>query len=340
MPFPRGVLLLSLRAMQIVQPTAMAALAGTLLWFLAFPGAAPVHAASLGVTTAGEPTRWTVSYQGKPVLVYRADPRQFKPYVEQLATVNGYGILRNTAADHLHHHALMYGITVNGLNFWEEASGSGVQKVVATTGPETFTTANLPGARLTQLIYWVAPEDAFLPNTNTAPLLIERRTLRLVVNPQDRATALHWQSTFQVGTKTNSVTLTGTTYHGLGLRFLKELDPVAVHLNSAGFVNLPDKRQDVSSHPWAAVQFLSPENPATLAIFGSPANRGGDPVFFAMNTPFAYLSATQGLDKQPLTYKTGDTFTLDYLVTLHPEVQSADALENVGRQWNKALGGR
>jgi len=40
---------------------------------------------------------------------------------------------------------------------------------------------------------------------------------------------------FEVGIRTNVVTLTGANYHGLGMRFLQELDPLAVHLASEGF---------------------------------------------------------------------------------------------------------
>jgi len=45
-------------------------------------------------------------------------------------------------------------------------------------------------------------------------------------------TALHWVAKFEVGAKTNQVTLTGANSFGLGVRFLKELDPLAQHMNS------------------------------------------------------------------------------------------------------------
>ena len=37
--------------------------------------------------------------------------------------VTGENLLRDAPHDHLHHHALMYGIRVNGVNFWEETPG-------------------------------------------------------------------------------------------------------------------------------------------------------------------------------------------------------------------------
>ena len=283
--------------------------------------------------TASRPTQWMISYEGKPVLVYDFNPQKFKPYVQALNTLSGYGVLRDSPWDHLHHHALMYGIRVNGVNFWEETTGCGVQKVVESRPPEILQSASgLPQARLTQVLYWLAPEDAFLPNTNAPALLIERRTLTLTVDPEKRETALLWDSEFEVGPRTNVVTLTGANYHGLGMRFLQELDALAVHLTPEGNPDLSNSKQDVSAHRWEAITFSHPEKPATIALFGAPNNARGDACYFAMKTPFAYLSATQGLDREPLVYRRGDRFQLSYLVTLYPEVKTAEALTERGRQ--------
>ena len=280
------------------------------------------------------PTLWTLSHHGKPVMIYVFDPQKFKPYVQALNTLDGYGVLRDSPEDHLHHHALMYGIIVNGINFWEETAGCGVQKVIETSPPEIVTTdTGLPQARLVQVLYWLAPEEAFLPNTNSHPLLIERRTLTLTLNPAQRETALHWKSEFEVGTKTNVVVLTGFNYHGLGLRFLKELDPLAVHLAPDGQPDLAAGKQNISVCPWEAVEFDQPDKPATIALFGAPGNARGASHYFAMKTPFAYLSATQGLDREPLTYRRGERFEWNYLVTTYPALKPAKALAERGRQW-------
>lgn len=291
----------------------------------------------LSVDSVSRPVQWTIQHAGKPILVYAADPQKFKPYIQALYTVKGYGVLRDAPFDHLHHHALMYGIKVNGVNFWEETSGSGVQKVVESSAPEIFATPRgLPAARWAQLIYWLAPQDAFLPNSNAPALLIERRTLTLVIDKARQETALHWKSRFEVGSKTNEVILTGANYHGLGLRFLKELDPVATHITPEGKPDLANGRQDVSSHAWEAVTFDAPGQPATIAIFGAASNARGKPAFFAMKTPFAYLAATQGLDKEPLVYRRGESFELNYLVTLYPEMKTAEALAQRAREWDPA----
>ena len=45
---------------------------------------------------------------------------QGKADVNQLFSPAGVEVLRDAPPDHLHHHGLMYGVTVNGVNYWEE----------------------------------------------------------------------------------------------------------------------------------------------------------------------------------------------------------------------------
>ncbi len=307
--------------------------ASVLLLLLAGNASAP--AAQLRFELASTPCQWTLTYKNKPVMVYSFDPHQYKSYIKELHTTRGDNVLRDAPFDHLHHHALMYGIKVNGLNFWEEISGSGVQKSVKIIPPEIGTSpGGLPQARIVQVLNWVAPADAFLPDTNTPALLVETRTLTLTVNDKEEEVAVRWRSQFVLGTKTNEVTLTGANYHGLGMRFLQELDSVATHFTADGKPDVTG-RQDVSAHAWEAVAFDAPGKPATIAVFGDAGNARGDTKFFAMK-PFAYLSATQGLDKEPLVYRAGDKFELNYLITLYPALKSAPSLEERGKKWSSS----
>jgi hypothetical protein len=298
---------------------------------LLLPSAA---AEGLRAETASRPDRITLSFRNQPVMVYEFAPDRYKPYVKELHTLRGENVLLDAPADHLHHHALMYGIKVNGVNFWEEISGSGVQRVIRTAEPELTTDGNgLPTAILRQELAWVPAADAFLPVTNLPALLSESRTLILTIDEKASEVALCWHSRFTVGNWTNTVALTGSSYHGLGMRFLRELDPVAAHLTPAGPPDLDNNRQEVSAHAWEAVRFDAPGRPATIALFGAPGNARGNPHFFAMRTPFAYLSATQRLDQEPLVYKAGETFEIRYLVTLYPEVKTAEALAARARRF-------
>lgn len=299
-----------------------------------------IQARAAGPLTAEpgtKPVEWTIKYAGQPVMVYALDPQKFKPYVKELRTLKGHNVLRDSPFDHLHHHALMYGIRVNGINFWEETAGGGVQKVVRTFPPEFGQgEGGLPQASLTQELQWVAPEDAFLPATNTPALLVERRTLLLTIDEPRQEVGLHWKSKFEVGTKTNVVVLSGANYHGLGMRFLQALDGAAVHITPDGRPDLSGGKQDVSVHKWEAVVFDDPSAPATIVLHGHASNPRGDSVYFAMRTPFAYLSATQGLDQESLVYHAGDHFELNYLITLYPGIKSAGEIAARARQWEQS----
>jgi hypothetical protein len=194
----------------------------------------------------------------------------------------------------------------------------------------------VPQATLSQELRWVAAQDAFLPNTNRVSLLVEHRTLVLTLNPAVQEVALEWKSQFEVGTKTNTVVLTGSTYHGLGMRFPEQLDKLAVHSIAGVRPDLANNRQDLTQAPWAAVSFDAPGHPATIALAGHPSNVRGDPIFFSMLTAFPYLSATQGLDKEPLVYHTGDKFELNYLVLLYPEAKPSDNLRKHIGAWRQS----
>ena len=297
--------------------------------------------ASFQVEANRETAAWTILYQGRKLMVYCFDPQKFKPYVKELYTLRGDNILRDAPADHLHHHGLMYAIKINGINFWEEVSGNGVEKVIQTGNP-LCSTVNFAGkprsqARLSQEIHWVAPQDAFLPGPGTA-LLIEHRTLTLTVDPAEQELALEWKSQFEVGEKTNSITLTGANYHGLGLRFAQEFDPLAAHWLAGVHPNLANNRQDVSAASWASVSFDAPGRPVSVVLTGHPANAHGATTFFSMLTPFSYLSATQGLDKKPLVYRTGEKFELKYLVLLYSKPGDQNFIEKRVRAWKEHAG--
>src|SRR5215469_14141282 len=94
-----------------------------LLLALVVPGHAGEPPAAFSLEVTQEPMAWTVLYEGQKILVYSFAQEKFKPYVKELCTFSGHNILRDSPQDHLHHHGLMYGIVVNGLNFWEEVSG-------------------------------------------------------------------------------------------------------------------------------------------------------------------------------------------------------------------------
>jgi hypothetical protein len=52
-----------------------------------------------------------------------------------------------------------------------------------------------------------------------------------------------------------------------------------------------------------------------------------------MLNAFAYLSATQDLEKTPLEYGPGDKFSLCYLLTLYTEAKSREFLAQRQQLW-------
>jgi hypothetical protein len=286
-----------------------------------------------------EPTAWTILFKGQKVMLYSFDPHKFKSYVKELYTLTGDNVLRDAPHDHLHHHGLMYAIKVNGINFWEEISGSGVEKTIQISKPDVGTRnvkgRTLPQVSLSQIVHWVAPQDAFLPDSTAVAFLVEHRTLMLSLDPSVQHVALEWHSRFEVGGKTNTVTLSGATYHGLGIRFRHDLDPLAVHSLAGKRPDLANNRQDLSTAPWAAVSFAAPGHPATIVLAGHPENARGEATFFSMLTPFAYLSATQALDKEQLVYHTGDKFEFRYLVLISPTLESSQSIEEQVNGWKE-----
>ncbi len=308
-------------------------------WFQIFSFIALVAAMGAEIACGGgfefrvaqRPDCIVVEDGGKPVMKYLFAPAQYKPYVSELRTTTGFNVLRDAPKDHHHHHGLMYGIKVNGVNFWEEISGSGVQKVVSTAWAEE-SGRNAPCAVITQELHWLAAPDAFLPEDRVVPLLKERRKLTLSVDRAAGETRLIWHARFEVPGKTNVVSLTGSSYHGLGARFIAALDSASNHVTDSGSPDLSGTKQDVSRHPWEAVVFNAGDTKATFAILGFPQNARKEPMFFGMRHPFTYISATQGLDKEPLVYKSGDVFEISYQVLLYPEAKSSQWLSE---RWNR-----
>lgn len=315
-----------------LQPRACPSFLGCGLAALLMLGTA--DAATLTVQTNQVPSEWVVQHQGRTVLRYTFTPGQYKPYVKELRTVEGRDLLRDAPSDHLHHHGLMYAIRLNQINFWEEVPGSGVQKAVETiSSPPVTGEGGLPQVSLVQTLHWLAPENAFLPDTLGKALLIEHRTLTVTVDEPRREVALHWRSAFEVGRSTREVTWGGANYFGLGARFHADLDATAQHLTGNGPLDLSGNRQDVSRHPWAAVVWNAAGASATFAMLGHPRNHGGAPWFFSMKTPFAYLSATERLDQEPRTLAAGERFTLEYLVIAVATPSTVESLHARYQRW-------
>ena len=273
-------------------------------------------------------------FKGEKLLVYAFATNQFKPYVRELYTLKGDNVLRDAPADHLHHHGLMYAIRVNGVNFWEEVGEPGLERSVKLLAPSAAkSTSGLPQAQFMQLIHWIAHTNRSRSDTIPVALLLENRTLTLIVDEAKDEVALVWRSDFLVGKGAPKVTLHGSEYNGLGLRLPAAWDRVARHENSENAPYAGGGKPGVLRARWSAVSHTSEGRAAQVVLCAPSRGQAGTNYFFAMTEPFTYLSATQGLDKAPLEYRAGERFSLDYLVLVYSGARTPAQIEERYQAW-------
>jgi hypothetical protein len=272
-----------------------------------------------------------VAYRGQLVAVYRFKPHPFKPHLRDLYTLEGVNVLLDAPEDHLHHHGLMYAVKVNDVNFWEESDQAGYQL----SGPDISRRVSrrpggYPAAELEHTVFWVPTKASLDPAP--AAWLAEQRTLRFTIDEPAREVAVEWHSRFKVGPAIEEARLTGTAYHGLGLRLAREFDHTARRQNAAGLGYTTEATWDITPALWASATQTVRDREVVITLFHDPAN-AAEPRFFSMLNAFAYLSATQGLDLAPLVYRQGQEFTLRYLMTVHSRGQSAEATTARHQAW-------
>jgi hypothetical protein len=288
---------------------------------------------TIGITTDEE--FLSIHADQRPLLVYRYNNVPFKPYVRQLFSPAGVNILRDAPADHLHHHALMFAVKVDGVNFWEETQAAGKQIHQSFPNVKTDTKTDIENGKLSEMrqatftenVEWIKPDSrqAFLK---------EHRTIEVRQGTDLGATLLTWQSKFELPDGKESATITGSHYHGLGMRFLKSMDLTGTHRNAdgkSGTVFRGDERLLRST--WCAYTANADGKPVTVAMFDHPQNPRHPATFFTMTKSFAYLSATLNLHKEPLKVVSDKPLVLRYAVAVWDGKIESDRIEKLYRQW-------
>jgi len=258
---------------------------------------------------------------------YRYNNVPFKPYVQQLFTPSGINILRDAPADHLHHHALMFAVAVDGVNFWEEQQAPGRQVHQSFAEVKIGKRNDVPNAYFTEQLDWINPRGLEL-------LLKESRTLEVCQSDEFKATLLNWQSTLAVPSGKESVTLTGSHYFGLGMRFLKSMDTGGQFRNAegrTGDVVRGDER--LVRARWCVYTAEANGKPVTIAMFSRPDNLRHPTLWFTMTKPFAYLSATLNLHREPLKVTSDIPLVLRYAVAVWDNQVENEQIENVYTWW-------
>ncbi len=161
---------------------------------------------------------------GRKVLLYRkSNPTALKPYIQELYSPDGVQILRDSVPDHKHHHGLMFAVAAEGVNFWEEVGGCGLE----TTGQRLDTSpfdAAKSRATFSGDVLWTKP--------NGDAMLREFRAIDVFASPAIKPTLFTWRTRLETPPGKNAVKLTGAHYYGLGMRLVQSMDKIGRFFNS------------------------------------------------------------------------------------------------------------
>jgi len=269
----------------------------------------------------------SVHHGQRNILCYRYDDVPFKPYVQQLFSPDGINVLRDAPHDHLHHHALMYAVAVDGVNFWEEQTEPGRQLHRRFGDMSIDKKGDAAHAGFTERIDWINPRSREL-------LLKERRTINVKSIDDVKATLLSWQSSLAVPSGKKSMTLTGSHYFGLGMRFLESMDTGGQFLNAADATGeVVRDTERITRADWCAYTAEADGKPVTIAMFGHPENMRHPTHWFTMTAPFAYLAATLNLHKEPLVVTSDKPLVLRYAVAVWDGRIDKSKIDQVYRRW-------
>jgi hypothetical protein len=276
------------------------------------------------------PTSATIRAGNRTILEYCTKASPMKPYVRKLFTPGGVQILRDSPFDHKHHHALMFALGVDGVNFWEEAAESGTEKPRDLLSTATASFLDATCVQILQTLDWT--------DAHGKQLLVERREVGAVATKSAApVTLVLWNSELSPAAGLEAVKLDGHHYYGLGMRFLTSMDTGGRFFNSSnqpGDVVAGSER--LVAAKWCAYTASAGGKPVTVAIFDHPSNPRHPNRIFTMSPPFAYLSATLNLWKEPLVLKAGAKLKLSYAVAVWDGETPAEQIQALYEKWSKA----
>jgi hypothetical protein len=269
----------------------------------------------------------------RPMLRYRYAEVSGKPYVDQIFSPAGVQVLRDSPFDHKHHHALMFAMAVDGVNFWEELNpkfGTQKQRSLKTinhTAPDGDWRAGL-----VEELDWMGP-------TSDKPLLVERREVVALedhgpASPPLGATLVEWRCRLETPQGKDSAVLSGDHFYGLGVRFLQSMD-------GGRFLYAGDTPGEVvrgterlTPVKWCAYVAKADGKPVTVAVFDYPENLRYPAKMFTMNKPpFPYLAATRNEWKKPITIQSGKPLNLRYGVAVWDGEADKATIEKLYQRW-------
>jgi len=273
-----------------------------------------------------------VEYDSRGVLTYRSAADSFKPYVKELYSPNGQNILLDSPSDHVHHHGLMLAYNADGVNFWEENPQCGFQRQQKLLSSWSQSEARASSAGFSYGIDWQTPDGQ--------AVLQEERSIEVLTSAKHQANIVTWTSRFQGAQSGRAVSLAGSHYHGLGIRFVRSMDKTGKFINAnkhPGTVFRGEER--LMEGRWCAYLAELDGQAVTVAMFDHPENLR--PVaWFTMKTPFAYLAATLKLHEESYTLPANQEIVLRYGVAVWDGSVDAQHIEQACRAWRATKTGQ
>jgi len=292
-----------------------------------------VRADENAVAVQQDNTTVKIALGTRPLMVYRFAEVPKKPYVQELFTPAGVNVLRDSPADHKHHHALMFAVGVDGVDFWSENDACGRQESRGIAGAATSARPGGSQAQMIEQLAWLGPRSS-------EPLLVERRTIAACRSKDGSATLLTWQTQLQPPAGKDRAVLGGSHYFGLGLRFVVSMDKDGRHFNAENKEGETVRGTErLTAVKWSAYTASADGKPVTVALFDHPSNPRHPARMFTMTQPFAYLSATLNLWKEPLAVSAGKPLELKYGVAVWDGEADAAQVERVYQEWFEATKG-
>ncbi len=134
----------------------------------------------------------------------------------------------------------------------------------------------------------------------------------------------------------------GDHYHGLGMRFAKEMDE-SDQFFFAKDAQKPEHVRGVeflTRASWAAYYSMSEGQKVTVAMFDAPNNPRYPAHWFTMYTPFSFLSATINSYREPFEIKAGQTARFRYGIAVFDGHEKVEDIERLYDYWLKAFAGK
>lgn len=276
----------------------------------------------------------TVTVDGEPLLEYYHQPNPTKLYVSRWFSPGGVQVLRDSPHDHVHHHALMYAIGIDDVDFWTEGTprqcGRQLSKAYSTAS--TVDERGKGEAVIKQRVNWVAPAQEVLAE--------EARTIRAHIGAVDGASLLTWRFKLCPAEGRESIKLWGRHYFGLGMRFVQSMDEGNSEFLMAGGAEGTPVRgtEKLTRCAWCAVHGNVQGKPVTVAMFDAPSNPRHPAAWFTMTRSFAYVAATLQLHEDPLVVTHEESLHCRYGLALWDGTIGREGIENAYRKWLQLSG--